>query len=123
MFRLIWAASVHARYYLHRYMPTNRLLDAIRTRRGLKWGTPAMLLAVPYLFAASICTTLIAAGGPGWLNLLVVLFIWNALKFIVLGPMSMVLLVKTRLSEHARSRITVSGHASSNQRALAAGNR
>ncbi|WP_370992107.1 hypothetical protein [Micrococcus luteus] len=48
MIRLIWTVSVHTRYFLRRYMPTNILLYAIRTRRrGLKWGIPAMLLAVP----------------------------------------------------------------------------
>ena len=40
MFRLIWVAGIHTRYFLRRYMPTNILLDAIRTRRGLKWGCP-----------------------------------------------------------------------------------
>ena len=33
MFRLIWTLSVRTRDYLHRYMPSNRLLAAIRTRR------------------------------------------------------------------------------------------
>lgn len=50
-------------------MPTNILLDAIRSRRGIKWGLPAMLLAAPYLLAASICTNLIdsgVAGGCTW---------------------------------------------------------
>src|SRR5690606_31690395 len=77
MFRLLWAASAHTRYYLRRYMPTNIALDAIRTRRGLKWGAPAMLLAAPYLLAVSICTNLIADGGPGWLNLIVLWGVWN----------------------------------------------
>lgn len=99
MFRLLWAASVSTRYYLRRYMPTNVALDAIRTRRGLKWGVPAMLLAAPYLLAASICTNLIADGGPGWLNLLVLLFIWNAIKFIIMGPVSLVLLTRARVRE------------------------
>lgn len=54
MFRLICIASVYTRYFLRRYMPTNMFLDAIRTRRGLKWGVPAMLLALPYLYAASL---------------------------------------------------------------------
>ena len=40
MLRLIWTLSIHVRNFLRRYMPTNRLLDAIRTRRGLKWGGP-----------------------------------------------------------------------------------
>lgn len=59
MIRLLWNASTHTRAFLRRYMPTNMLLDAIRTRRGLKWGMPAMLLAAPYLLLASICTRLL----------------------------------------------------------------
>lgn len=104
MFRLLWAASGHTRYYLRRYMPTNVALDAIRTRRGLRWDVPAMLLAVPYLLATSVCTSLIADGGPGWLNLLVLLFIWNALKFLIMGPVSLVLLVRVRLREGTEQR-------------------
>ena len=65
-------------YGLLRYAPTNLLLDAIRTRRGLKWGIPAMLLALPYIYAAAICTTMINDGGPGWLHLLVLLFVCYA---------------------------------------------
>lgn len=106
MFRLLWAASGHTRYYLRRYMPTNVAIDAIRTRRGLKWGVPAMLLAAPCLLAASICTNLIADGGPGWLNLLVLLFIWNAFKFLIMGPVSVILLIRVRVHEAvARRRI------------------
>lgn len=104
MFRLLWAASVRTRYFLRLYMPTNILLDRIRTRRGVKWGLPAMLLAAPYLLAASICTNLIADGGPGWLNLLVILFIWNALKFILNGPVSLAQLIRTRIHEAAERR-------------------
>ena len=99
MIRLLWNASIHVRGFLRRYMPTNILLDAIRTRRGLKWGVPAMLLAVAYLILASICTNLISAGGPGWLNLLVLLLLWNTLKFILIGPVSFVLLIRARLRE------------------------
>ena len=65
MIRLLWGLSAHTRYYLRRYMPTNIALDAIRTRRGLKWGIPAMLLAAPYLLAANYCMTIIDDGGPG----------------------------------------------------------
>lgn len=99
MIRLLWALSAHARYYLRRYMPTNIALDAIRSRRGLKWGTPAMLLAAPYLLAANYCLTLIENGGPGWLNLLVLLLCWNALKFLLMGPVSVILLVRARVQE------------------------
>ena len=84
--------------------PSDILLDLIRTRRGLKWGVPAMLLAAPYLLAASICTNLIADGGPGWLNLLVILFIWNALKFIVMGPVSLIVLLRVHIQEAGERR-------------------
>ena len=96
MIRFLWATSVRIRGFLRRHMPTNILLDAIRTRRGLKWGIPAMLLAAPYLLAASICTNVTSNGGPGWLNLLVILFVWNAMKFIVMGPISLILLMRLR---------------------------
>ena len=101
MFRLIWTLSVHTRDYLHRYMPSNRLLAAIRTRRGLKWGIPAMLVALPYLLIASICSGAAADDGPGWLHLIVLWACWNALKFIIMGPVSVVLLVRARLHEAA----------------------
>ena len=92
MVRLFWTISVHSRYYLRRYKPSNRLLDAIRRRRGLRWGIPAMLIAAPYLLIASICTRLIDDGGPGWLHLVVFWAIWNAMKFVIMGPVSLALL-------------------------------
>jgi len=99
MIRLLWAVSAHVRYFLRRYMPTNILLDVIRTRRGLKWGVPAMLLAAPYLLLANYCVGVIEGGGPGWLNLVVLVALWNALKFIWIGPISLVLLVRVRIQE------------------------
>lgn len=85
MLQLIWTLSVHTRTYLRRFMPTNRLLDAIGTRRGLKWGVPAMLLAIPYLLAAAVFRDLIEGGGPGWLHLLVLLCTWNSMKLTIIG--------------------------------------
>lgn len=105
MFRLIWIASIHTRDFPHRYMPTNIVLDAIRTRRGLKSGVPAMLLAIPYLAAGNIMTILIGRGAPGWFHLLVLLCIWNAFKFLVMGPVSVVLLVRTGTAERRNRRM------------------
>ncbi len=56
MLRLLWTLSVH-------------------TRRGLKWGISAMLLAIPSLFAAAVFRYLIEGGRPGWLHLLVLMCI------------------------------------------------
>ncbi|MFV4914631.1 sulfate permease [Microbacterium lacticum] len=98
MFRLIWAASVRT-HTIFRYAPTNLLIAATRTRRGLRWGIPAMLVAIPYLLAARWCVTTIENGGPGWLNLLVLLCAWNAIKLILNGPITVVLLLRARIRE------------------------
>lgn len=104
MIRLIWAASVHTRYFMRRYMPTNILLDAIRTRRGLKWGIPAMLLAIPYLLIANVCVQLTESGGPGWLHLVVLWAIWCVLKLLLIGPISVILLIRARTREAGADR-------------------
>lgn len=87
------------RGYMAFYMPTNRAIDWLRSPRGLKWAIPVALVATPtYLFAMSVCITIIDSGGPGYLNVLVMLFAWNALKFAavaVVTPFSW-------LSAHAR---------------------
>lgn len=110
MFRLIWAVSIRI-HNLLRWAPTNLLLDRIRSRHGLKWGIPTMLLAVPFVLAAATCVAGIHDGGPGWLNLLVILFIWDALKFLVMGPASLFLLARARAQEAwARRRAKQSDH-------------
>ena len=81
-------------------MPTNILLDKIRTRRGLKWGIPAMLvLGGGYIFAAAICITLISRGCTQWLYLRFLLLLWNGLKFLWIGPISVVFLAQARIVE------------------------
>lgn len=99
MLRLIWIISVHLRALTRRYMPTNIALDALRSRRGLKWGVPAMLIALPCVHAASILTTLIDDGAPKWLYVIAIVLIWDALKFIIMGPVSLVILLRVRAAE------------------------
>lgn len=103
MFRLIWAASVRTHTILS-YAPTNLLIAATRTRRGLRWGIPTMLLAGPYLLAAHWCVTTIEHGGPGWLNLVVLLCAWNSIKLTLNGPITAILLARARIREAARRR-------------------
>ena len=98
MFRLIWAGSVWTRSILS-YAPTNLLFAFTRTRRGLRWGIPAMLLAIPYLLAAYWCVATIEAGGPGWLNLLALPCAWNTIKLTLNGPITVILLVRARIQE------------------------
>lgn len=96
--RLLWTGSVLTRNFLRRYMPTNILLDAIRTPRGLKWGVPVMLLAIPYFLIAAILVQVINDGGPAWLNVLVLLSIWNGLKMLWIGPLSLMLLARLQVN-------------------------
>ncbi len=111
MLRIIWVVSLHLRNFMRRYMPTNILLAAIRTRRGLKWGVLAMLLAIPYLFAASTCTALIDGGASRWLYVVALVCIWNALKFIVIGPVSAASIMQIRHAERRAMRRTVNSAA------------
>ena len=99
----LWNASIHTRIFLRRWMPTNILLDKLRTRRSLKRGIPAMLLGVAYLLVAVTCTGLIEQGWSKWLYLVFFLALWNALKFFFFGPWSLLLLVRARAQE-ARTR-------------------
>ena len=96
MFALVLGLIARTYYSLRRFMPTNLVLDAIHTRRGLKWGVPAMLLAVPYAFAMVVCVSVAETAGLGWLNVLALLFAWNALKFLSAGPVTLVRLLRAR---------------------------
>lgn len=82
MLDLLWNLSAAIRGYLRFYMPTNRALDWLRTPRGLKWAVPVAFVAVPaYLFATSLGAVMAERPGLGWMNVLVILAFWNALKF------------------------------------------
>lgn len=108
MFSLLWHLSIALRGYLRFYMPTNRAVDWLRTPRGLKWAIPVALVAVPaYVFAMSVCATLVERGGPGYLNVLVILFFWNAMKFAWLAVLSPVLMLKLSVAR-ARLRMRAS---------------
>lgn len=104
MLRLIWTISVYLRTFMRRYMPSNIALDALRSRRGLNWGIPAMLIAIPYLYAASLLTSLIASGAPRWLFAVTLILIWDALKFVIMGPVSLVTLLRVRAAESRQRR-------------------
>jgi hypothetical protein len=67
------------------------------TPRNLKWASPtAATLVASYLGAAWLMTTLLASGGPGWLNLLVLFLVWNVMKFTAFGLVTSTLWIKGR---------------------------
>lgn len=73
-------------------------------------GTLAMLLAIPYWFVVNWCVTTIEGGGPHWLNAVVLLAAWNIMKFVIVGPVSMALLIATRMREGSTRRRADAGH-------------
>ena len=89
------AAAIHR--ILYSCMPTNILVRHLRTRPGLSRAFPAALVLVPaYLFAASLAAVLIEHGEPGWLNLVVLTCVWNAVKFAWLGVLNPIKLLAMR---------------------------
>lgn len=118
MFRLIWIASIHVRSFMRRWMPTNILLDKFRTRRGLKFGSLALLLAVAYFYLASLLTVIINDGGPRWLYLIALVLIWNGLKMLWVVPVSLMQLIRLRTQDRneRRSEMRVPGWPSSRRR-------
>jgi hypothetical protein len=92
MLTLLWNLGAATRCYLRFYMPTNRAVDWFRSPRGMKWAIPVALVATSaYLGLTAIAVQSAASPGLGWLNVLVLLFYWNAVKFAwvaVLAPFS-----------------------------------
>lgn len=99
MLRTIWIASLYTRAFMRRFMPTNIVLDKLRTRRGLKGGVPAMLLAVVYFYLAALMSVLVDGGASKWLYVVMLVCIWNAFKFLIFGPVSVITLFRVRLAE------------------------
>ncbi|WP_018133787.1 hypothetical protein [Acaricomes phytoseiuli] len=97
----LWNLSAHMRAFLRRYMSTSILLGAIRTRGGSNGACDdAPCRAMPA--AASISKNLIDNGALGWLHLIVLLCVWNALKFLWIGPVSLIHLMLIRTRERRR---------------------
>jgi hypothetical protein len=89
MLALLWNLSAAIRGYLRFYMPTNRALDWLRTPHRLKWAVPAAVVLTPaYLYAMSVAAVIGARPGLGWLNVLVILFCWNGVKFAWLAALA-----------------------------------
>jgi len=85
MFALIVQLAASLRAVLA-HAPSNRLASRLRARGGLGSALAAIAAGAAYLYAAATCTMLLDRGGPGWLNVLVLLFIWNAFKLALAGP-------------------------------------
>jgi hypothetical protein len=99
MLSLSMRLAIGLRKILH-YAPTNILLRWLRSRNGLKWGAPFMMLGAAYLLASVALGDLIRNGGAGWLNVLVLPCIWDGDKLVAFGPLSVLTLIRIRIREH-----------------------
>src|SRR4051794_622364 len=99
MLTLLWDLSAAVRGYLRFYMPTNRAIDWLRSRRGRRWAIPVALAAtLAYLVLTALAIQEAARPGLGWLNVVVFLFFWNAMKsawVAVLSPLVLLRIVLT----------------------------
>lgn len=111
MFRIGLALSTAGYGALQRFGPSNVIVRKVRTRRGMKYGLLAMLLAVPYLLIAATCTGLIDQGWSGWLYVLAAICIWDAFKMLALGLASLIWLARARHQEARQQCTTTAGHA------------
>lgn len=95
MLTALWNLSAAIRGYLRFYMPTNRAVDWLRSPRGLKWAIPVALVATPtYLGLTALAIQGAAVPGFGWLNVLVFVFFWNAVKFAWMAILSLPLMLR-----------------------------
>lgn len=115
MLRTIWIASLYIRAFMRRFMPTNIVLDKLRTRRGLKWGVPAMFLGVVYFYLAALMSVLVDGGASKWLYIVMLVCIWNAFKFLFFGPVSLLRLIRLRSIERKTAMKAESSHLSVEQ--------
>ncbi|GAB2563725.1 sulfate permease [Leucobacter ruminantium] len=103
MFTLIFALATRAAtalFIVTRYLPGNLLIAWLRSRKGVKFGVPAMLLAFPYWWFGMWIESLIQNGAlPGAFYLIVAACAFTMAKLFLMGPISLVLLIKTRWCE------------------------
>jgi len=103
IFAASWAISARLHNLFRRFAPSNILIRHVHTRTGIKWG-PLVGLAAAVLYGLLMLATatVVRKGGPGWVDLIVLLAFWNTVKFTCLIPVSLVRLVRVRHRERPR---------------------
>ena len=100
IFAASWALSSRLYGLAQRFCPSNIVIRRVHTRTGIKWGPLVGLAGVIFyglvMFAAG---TIVRDGGPGWVNLFVLIGFWNTLRFFWLIPVSVVRLLRVRHQE------------------------
>ena len=100
IFATSWALSSRLYGLAQRFCPSNIILRRVYTRTGIKWGPLAGLAGVVvYGLLMLACGTIVRDGGPGWVNLFLIVGFWNTCRFTFLIPTSVVRLLRVRHQE------------------------
>ena len=95
-----WAISARLYSLVQRFAPSNTVIRRVHTRSGIKWGPLVGLAGVMVYGLLLVMTgTIVRDGGPGWVNLFVLIGFWNTLRFAVLMPVSAIRLLRVRHQE------------------------
>jgi hypothetical protein len=79
---------------LQMYAPTNRLVRRVRMAAPrLRTAVGLLAMAAALLLAMHLVTVAVVAGAPGWLNLVVLVLAWDAIKLALLGLRTLALWV------------------------------
>jgi hypothetical protein len=105
IFAASWAVSTRLHNLFRRFAPSNILIRRTQTRTGIKWGPlVGVAAAVLYGLLMLATATVLRKGGPGWVDLIVLLAFWNTVKFTCLIPVSLVRLLRARHQERVLQR-------------------
>jgi len=92
---------------ISRWYPSNLAIAWLRTRRGLKWAWPAMLIATPgYLAVSYWLAALVRDGAPGWVAVFACIAFVSAMKFVVFAPISLLHLARAKWAERRATSAT-----------------
>ncbi len=92
------AAAVY--HWCKRWLPSNHLTTLLRTRRGYRWGIPAVLFGVTYFVAGIACYGAVRLGHTEWFYLGMLICWWTALKLIAHGITATIRLLGARAHEN-----------------------
>ena len=86
---LAFGVAALAHRYLQTYAPSNVIVARVRQERPrLRVAAGLLVLSAALASGAVVLADWVANGGPGWLNLVVLIAIWDAFKFAFLAAVS-----------------------------------
>lgn len=100
IFAASWLISARIHRLFQRFAPSNIVIRRVHTRDAIRWAPLTGLAGVTVYGLLLVATVAVVhRGGPGWVNLIVVVAFWDAAKFAWLIPVSLVRLLRVRHQE------------------------